>query len=197
MKKFSNITGQKVNSEPEIKINKKEQELNELKYNIMDLMDNILSIQSFGSARTELLNGSVTISGKEMLAEALINLLGEKLLKSDIKVLESLKNDIRDWNLLDHKIDQINTTIDDKKLLENNKNLVNSISSFIKKYENDDMFDVLLEQNSNRIESPSEAFQRSFIADKMSNDINYNNLSKTKLNKFSNAYLERSKHLNK
>jgi len=197
MKKFSNITGQKVNSEPEIKINKKEQELNELKYNIMDLMDNILSIQSFGSARTELLNGSVTISGKEMLAEALIDLLGEKLLKSDIKVLESLKNDIRDWNLLDHKIDQINTTIDDKKLLENNKNLVNSISSFIKKYENDEMFDVLLEQHCNRIDSSSEAFQRSFIADKMSNDINYNNLSKTKLNKFSNAYLERSKHLNK
>jgi hypothetical protein len=197
MKKFSNITGQKVNSEPEIKINKKEQELNELKYNIMDLMDNILSIQSFGSARTELLNGSITISGKEMLAEALIDLLGEKLLKSDIKVLESLKNDIRDWNLLDNKIDQINTTIDDKKLLENNKNLVNSISSFIKKYENDDMFDILLEQHCNRIDSSSEAFQRSFIADKMSNDINYNNLSKTKLNKFSNAYLERSKHLNK
>ena len=50
MKKFTTISGAQVGQEKEVKIDEKAQKINELKFQIMKLMDDFLTIQSYGSA---------------------------------------------------------------------------------------------------------------------------------------------------
>jgi hypothetical protein len=105
MKKFSKITNQKVNEEP--KVENKVDESSLLKIKMVNLMDKLLKIQSYGSVDNRFLSGSVKIQGKEMLAEALLDLLSEKSIDEQTKVLENLKSKIRDWEAIDNEIESI------------------------------------------------------------------------------------------
>ena len=87
MKKFSTITGQKVTEEPKPKVSKEQQELLEFKSNVLYLMDNFLTVRSNGSARQELIQNSISISGKEMFVEALLDLITKKNINEGIKIL--------------------------------------------------------------------------------------------------------------
>lgn len=195
MKKFSNISGSKVGVEPISKINEEEQELLAIKAGIVKLMDRYLNIRSYGSARAELLNNSVSISGKEMFAEALIDFLSDKELKKQIKTLESLKSNNKDWVSIENKMNELYSELDNKNLLIENKNQVSKIITFLETYGNDERFDEILESYTKRINSSKEAYNRSLISIKMINDDNYSNYSDDKLSKISEMFLKRSKEL--
>jgi len=73
MKKFSKVTGIKINEEPksELKVDESEN----LKLEMLSLMDSFLKIKATGAIHKNFMNGSIDIAGKEILAEAIITLL--------------------------------------------------------------------------------------------------------------------------
>jgi len=195
MKKFSNMSGQKVNEEPQVKISKEETEILELKTHIKFLLDNLLSIRSNGSARQELLNNSITISGKDLFIEALVDLLGKKSINESLKTLESLKKDSNDWLTIDNKMNELNNLISDKDTLIQNQKQVKKITTFLEAYSDDERFESILENYTNRIKNSREAYLRSLVAKKMSMDSNYSNYSKKQLQSISEKFLIRSRSL--
>ena len=102
MKKFSKITGQKLNEEPKVEIKIDESEL--FRNRLMNLMDQFLSVQTYGPIDRYQRAGLIKIAGKEHLVEALLNLLQEKSTKDQTKLLEGLKSEIKDWEVIDNKI---------------------------------------------------------------------------------------------
>jgi hypothetical protein len=143
MKKFSNISGFKVNEEP--KIEQKSDESDLFKTRVLELMDQILSVRTYGPVDRYQRAGNIKIAGKELLAEALIDLLKQESVKDKTKLLESLKSEIKDWQVLDEKIDSINN--------ENIPSLsnVNKISSMVSKYDDLDLLVTISERNSSKI----------------------------------------------
>lgn len=195
MKKFSNITNQKVNEEPKVQISKEEQAVLELKSHIKFLLDNLLTIRSNGSARQELLNNSISISGKDLFIEALVDLLSKKTINESIKTLESLKGVSTDWLTIDNKMNELHKSFENKETLISNQSQVKKIVAFLETYGDDKSFDVILENYVNRIKNPKEAYLRSLIANKMMNDVNYSKYSKKQLSKISEKFLFRSKNI--
>lgn len=116
IKKFSNITGQKVNEEP--KETKSFNEEEQFKSKLFDLMDNILSIRTYGAVDRYQRAGLIKIAGKEMLIEAILDLFSEKSINDKTKVLEGLKSDIRDWKVIDAKIESLK----EERILLSNRN---------------------------------------------------------------------------
>lgn len=115
MKKFTNMSGAKVGKEPELpKMTNEEVEEIEFKNMVMKLMDDILSIRSYGSARPEIMIPT-RIVGKEMFVEALSELISQKSKKEVIKALESLKSDNKDWVSIENKISSLDQTGRDLK----------------------------------------------------------------------------------
>jgi len=169
MKKFSNITNQKVANEPSIastKIN----EADVFKMQIMDLMDSLLTIQTYGPVDRYLRAGTIKISGKEMLAEAILNMLSDKSINEQTKVLESLKSEIGDWNTIDKKIDELNSNIYDKK-----KDLATkSILSIYEKWGSDkDSFLLAIDNSISKINSNDKAILKSEICLELANSGKY------------------------
>ena len=107
MKKFSNITGQKVTEEPKKEVKQlNEEELFKIK--LLSLMDSFLTVRMYGPVDNHQRAGLIKISGKELVVEAILDLLTEKSSKEQTKLLESLKNEVGNWEVIDSKIDFIN-----------------------------------------------------------------------------------------
>jgi hypothetical protein len=132
MKKFSKITGQKVNEEPKVEI--KIDEAETFKMRVLNLMDQYLTVTTFGPVDRYLRAGNIKISGRELLAEALIDLLNSGKEEEQIKVLESLKSEIRDWQVIDEKIQSIKK----EKTLISNRNKFNSM---LNKYDSESLIE--------------------------------------------------------
>lgn len=131
MKKFSKITGQKVSDEPKVEI----KQLNEedlFKAKLMNLMDQILSVRTYGPVDRHQRAGLIKIAGKEMLVEAILDLLTENSAKEQTKILESLKSEVTNWKAIDAKIEDINK---ERVSLSNR----NKFKSLLEKYKNDDI----------------------------------------------------------
>ncbi len=142
MKKFSNITGQKVSEEP-----KRETKIDEaqmLKSKMISLMNQFLSISFHGSNDYRLLGGGSKIKGHEMLAEAIIDLLNDKTIKETTKLLESLKSDISDWKAIDEKIEEINK---EKTLISNR----NKVKNLLERYTDKKTLLIISEKNCDKI----------------------------------------------
>jgi len=106
MKKFSKITGETVN---ELKpVENKITEADLIKTGIMKLMDNYLSVQFYGPITRYQVAGTAKVVGKEMFLGALLDMLEEFSSKEKVKLLESMKSEITDWETLDNKINQLN-----------------------------------------------------------------------------------------
>ena len=123
MKKFSNITGQTI-GEPKL-VDDKIDEAKLFKVKVMNLMEQYLSIKTYGPIDRYLRAGSIEISGQELLAEAILNMLDDKSIKEQTSVLESLKETIGDWKTIDNKIDEINSNKNDFKIQYKVDNLLN------------------------------------------------------------------------
>jgi hypothetical protein len=192
MKKFSNITGQKIGEAPkteDVKIN--EEDL--FKSKVLNLMDQLLSIRTYGPVDRYQRAGNIKIAGKEMFLEALMDLLNSKSLKDQAKLLENLKVDIKDWNVIDSKIEDINN-----KILNTNENTKllshkNKLNTLYKNYKDDEsmmmqMVDVMIE----KITNPECAHLRAITADSMSNSGKY---PKEIFNKISEKLHKRAQQL--
>lgn len=166
MKKFSSVVGIKVAEEPKIEINKEEMKIRSIKGKLMDLMDNLLKIQSSGSARTELINSAITITGKENLADAIIDMISNQSNSDKIELLESLKFEMNDWFLLDEKIDQYNDKIIQDKS-QKDKNIERKIISFLELYSEDAQFELICENFINRITNKSDIEHRLMISESL------------------------------
>lgn len=161
MKKFSKISNYKLAEIP--KVEKKEESLDDkIKNNLLYLMDRNLKVQSYGSVDNRFLSGSVKVDGKELLAEAIIDLFTELSSSKEIKALESLKSDIKDWNIIDNKIDEIKNQKSDYKFRFR-------LNNIIERYKGDDelLIKVLKEKVS-----------KSSNRNKFVNEINNSKLSK-------------------
>lgn len=134
MKKFSKITKEKIN-EPK-PVETKPNELDLMKAGVKKLMDSYLSVQMYGPVTRHQRKGTVKVVGKELFLEALMDFLEEFTSKDKVKVLESLKSESKDWQLIDSKIDEIkNSTeeIKESKLVAHKEKVKSIISRYTTK----------------------------------------------------------------
>ena len=143
MKKFSKITNQTVSEEPKVEV----KQLNEedlFKSKLMNLMDQILSVRTYGPVDRHQRAGLIKIAGKEMLVEAILDLLTESSVKEQTKILESLKSDVKDWEAIDAKIDSINQ----QRISLSSRN---KFKSLLENYTEDELLVKVVENDINKI----------------------------------------------
>jgi hypothetical protein len=146
MKKFSNITNQSVGQEPKIDTTKVD-ESTLFKVKVMNLMNQFLSIQTYGPVDRYLRAGSIKIKGQELFTEALISLFDEKTIKEQTKLLESLKSEVRDWETIDNKIEDLSS-----KMIGDKFKTTYKVSQLLEKYGDDDeMLIAVVEEKSKSI----------------------------------------------
>lgn len=192
MKKFTNMTNQKVGQEPEIK----EVKLNEqdvFKSKVLNLMDQLLSVRTYGPVDRYLRAGLIKISGKEMLVEAIVDLMTDKSLKEQTKLLESLKVNINDWEFIDTKIDEVNATITENKTKDKMLPHRNKLQSLFNSYgQDEELLLNMVEKSCSKIKKSETAHLRSITAEYMSNEGKY---PKDIFNKISEKFEQRSEEL--
>ena len=145
MKKFSKITNQKINEEPKPEV-KKIDEADTIKFRMINLMDKFLSIQTYGPIDKYQRSGLIKIMGKEMLAEAISEMLVDISTKDKTKLLESLKSEIKDWEVIDNKIE----SLDKKTPSLSNRN---KMKSLLEMYVDENLLIEVSENKSSKIKS--------------------------------------------
>lgn len=194
MKKFSNISGEKVSVEPKVE-NKDLMPIEILKERLLTLMDELLTVRSYGSARAELLNNSLSISGKEDLANAILDLVGDQNLRVKIDAMESLRNNSRDQLILDKKINEYSQKIENKKVLSKNSSTVSKIVRFVDNNSSNWDFDLISERFVERVQDYKSALNSAEIVKRILSDDEYNYLDKEKLALLGEYYTQRAKNL--
>jgi hypothetical protein len=151
MKKFSKINNYIVNEEPK-KDTKRFSEEDLLKAQVYSLMEKLLCVRSYGPTDRYTKAGNLEIGGKEYFIEALMNLLSEKSLKDQTKLLESLKVKVRDLDIIDNNIDEFNKKIQEN--INNTELLIHKqrIKNIYETYKDDeDLLLVQFENSSNKL----------------------------------------------
>lgn len=148
MKKFSKITNSKIGEEPKVEIKKlNEEEI--FKSKVSNLIDNYLKIQTYGPIDRYLRSGNIKITGKEMFLEAIMALLSDETTKDKKKLLEGLKSNIKDWEFIDSKINDIDDTNEDFRIKYN-------LNRIIERYSEDkELLSEVLQEKINKISSKS------------------------------------------
>jgi len=193
MKKFSLVINQKVGEEPKKESNKFTEE-DIFKYKVMSLMEDFLTIQTHGPVDRYLRAGSIKITGKETFLEALMSLMNDKTLGDQTKLLESLKGQIKDWEVIDNKIEMVNEEI--LKSLDNNKTLSHrrKISSLFEKYgQDEDLLLQIVESDSKKVTIYESAKLRAITAEYMAEEGKY---PKQTLKKIAETFYNRSNEIN-
>ena len=144
MKKFSNITNLTVGKKPVIQV--KLDESSVFKSKVLNLLEQYLTVAHYGPTDRYYQAGTVKISGQELFTEALLSLLDEKTIKAQTKLLESLKSEIKDWDIIDNKIDILNSNIIGNKFKTNYK-----VTQLLEKYSDDDVLLLILEEQVKKI----------------------------------------------
>jgi len=181
MKKFSNVTGQKINQEPKVEIKINEEDI--FKTKVMRLMDDFLKVQMYGPITRYHVAGTMKVAGKELFLEALLDLLSDSSNKDKTKLLESLKYKIKDWQVIDEEIDLIKSQplgLFKHKL---------AIKTLYNKYKYDT--NLLMEQcerSANRIKKSENVFLRYKACESLMNDNNFNS---DIIRKMSEKYLDK------
>jgi len=181
MKKFSNVTGQKVNEEPKVEIKINEEDV--FKSKVMKLMDDLLRVQMYGPITRYHVAGTMKVVGKELFLEALLDILSDTSNKDKSKLLESLKSKITDWKVLDETIDEINSQ---PTGLYKHRSLIKSLYN---KYKHDT--NLLIEQtekSATKIKSLDNLFLRYKACESLLNDNNFNS---DLIQRMSNKYLDK------
>jgi hypothetical protein len=151
MKKFSKISGFNVNKPKEVK--KEVTDLDKLKTGIRKLMDSYLNVRFYGPANRYSTASTMKVEGKDIFLDALLDYIEEFSNKDQIKLMESLKSESKDWELIDKKIENLKENL--KEI--SNSNLIphkNYIRTLIKKYNGDlDFISEFLESKKMSTES--------------------------------------------
>lgn len=167
MKKFSTTNGIKINDAPKLD---NKQPNNDIRNAIMELIDNSLRITSYGSARQEI-QATSKITGKEMLVEALINMIKDKETTNAIKSLEMLKENVTDWVAIDANIDVIREKQFSLSFLNGNFDHVKGVIKLMERM-TDDNVEPLLETIYHKFDDNALEFNESLI-DNMINTNDY------------------------
>lgn len=192
MKKFSNISNVKVSEEPKVEV----KQLNEeemFKAKVMNLMEQLLSVRTYGPVDRYLRAGNIKVAGKEMFLEALMDLLKDKSSKEEKRILESLKSTLSDWEAIDSKIDEVNQKIaegqeKDKMIPHRNK-----LQSLYNNYgQDEEMFMNMVQESCNKTTNAESAYLRGLTAEYMANEGKY---PKEVFTKVSELFKEKSKQL--
>jgi hypothetical protein len=172
MKKFSKYTNSPVGEE--IKKTFKINEEDAFKYKVLKLMDDLLRVQTYGPITRYQVAGTMKVAGKELFLEALLDLMSEKESSNDIKLLESLKVDIQNHEVIDKRIDKIN---DQRSNLHNQRI---KIKDLYNRYKSDE--EMLIEKVKASIDkiSNEERNLRYLACDELKKDINISVLEKIK-----------------
>ena len=164
MKKFSKITNVKVGQEPD----KKEVKMNEeesFRLVLTTLMDKYLHIQTYGPIDRYLRAGTIKITGKEALAEALANLMSDKSTLEKTILLESLKSKVGDWEAIDEKIQEVGKKWSDEKIAKEFSTHKKKIEELLEKYgEDEDMLIEMASKSAEKIKSHKTAKMRAIVA---------------------------------
>jgi len=195
MDKFSKISGNKVGELPAIVTDKDKVKLEVLKAGINSLIDNFLTLRYYGSAGRNIMENTVKIGGKELFIEALIDFMNDKSIEDQIKTLESLKGDTRDWQVIDNKINELFNFIDENKKFNENKKQISKIKTLLDTYGDDGRFQQILENLVQKSNNSNEASLMSETANKMKSNFKYLNYSKKHLTMISEKYNQKSKEL--
>jgi hypothetical protein len=180
MKKFSNITGQKVTEQKPVETKVTESDL--MKAGIMTLMDNFLNVQFYGPITRYRVEGTAKVVGKEMFMEALLDMLEEFSGKEKVKLLESMKSESNDWELLDNKISeikQLSESLSNSKLLPHKE----KIKALCNRYKNKEELLEQFDKSISKIKNKETLKLRASAAQLLSNEypflkevvIKYNN----------------------
>jgi len=192
MKKFSNISNVKVSEEPKVEV----KQLNEeemFKAKVMNLMEQLLSVRTYGPVDRYLRAGNIKVAGKEMFLEALMDLLKDKSSKEEKKILESLKGDVSDWEAIDSKIDEINQKISENQEKDKMIPHRNKLQSLYNNYgQDEEMFMNMVQESCNKITDSEKAYLRGLTAEYMANEGKY---PKEVFTKVSELFKEKSKQL--
>ena len=192
MKKFSNISNVKVSEEPKVEV----KQLNEeemFKAKVMNLMEQLLSVRTYGPVDRYLRAGNIKVAGKEMFLEALMDLLKDKSSKEEKKILESLKGSVSDWESIDSKIDEVNQKIAENQEKDKMINHRNKLQSLHNKYgQDEEMFMNMVQESCNKITNAESAYLRGLTAEYMANEGKY---PKEVFTKVSELFKEKSKQL--
>jgi hypothetical protein len=192
LKKFSNISNIKVSEEPKIEVkNLNEEEM--FKVKVMNLMEQLLSVRTYGPIDRYLRAGSIKVAGKEMFLEALMDLLKDKSSKEEKKILESLKSTLSDWEAIDSKIDEVNQKIAEGKEKDKMIPHRNKLKSLYNNYgQDEEMFMNMIQESCNKITNAESAYLRGLTAEYMANEGKY---PKEVFTKVSELFKEKSKQL--
>lgn len=180
MKKFTTISNSKVGQKSN-PIKSSNEESSNFKFAVMKLMDEILSIRSYGVARPEIMIPT-KIVGKEMFVEALSDLINQENNKIKKEVLESLKSSNNDWKSIEDKIESI-------KDINIDRNECKKINEILEKYgtsEDDLIF--FLEGHTKKL-TKEEAFKKYKISEELAKNSN-NKLLKIVSQKYLERYME-------
>lgn len=192
MKKFSNISKVKVSEEPKVEV----KQLNEeemFKAKVMNLMEQLLSVRTYGPVDRYLRAGNIKVAGKEMFLEALMDLLKDKSSKEEKKILESLKGAVSDWEAIDSKIDEVNQKIAENQEKDKMIPHRNKLQSLYNNYgQDEEMFINMVQESCNKITDSEKAYLRGLTAEYMANEGKY---PKEVFTKVSELFKEKSKQL--
>ena len=192
MKKFSNITGSKVPEEKKVEDVKVNEE-GLFKSKVYSLLDDLLVIRTYGPISRYFNASSIKITGKELFLEALMDLLKEESLTKETKILESLKSSIKDWEVIDSKIDEANNKIQNIKTKETISSNRNKIKSLFESYNQDeDLLMRMVEESCKKISKGEVAHLNSVAAEYMANEGKY---PKSTFNKISEKFKLRAQQL--
>lgn len=186
MKKFSKITGETITEQKPVERKATESDL--IKAGIMKLMDNYLSVRFYGPVTRYQVAGTAKVVGKEMFLGALIDMLEEFSIKEKVKLLESMKSEMTDWELLDNKIDQLNehlSEISESKLVPHKE----KIKSLCERWSNESELIEQVDRSLSKIKSGKTAYLRSIAAKNMTSE---KKISSNLLLKVSEMYLNRA-----
>ena len=192
MKKFSNISKVKVSEEPKVEV----KQLNEeemFKAKVMNLMEQLLSVRTYGPVDRYLRAGNIKVAGKEMFLEALMDLLKDKSSKEEKRILESLKGAVSDWEAIDSKIDEVNQKIAENQEKDKMITHRNKLQSLYNNYgQDEEMFMNMVQESCNKVTDSEKAYLRGLTAEYMANEGKY---PKEVFTKVSELFKEKSKQL--
>ena len=192
MKKFSNISNVKVSEEPKVEV----KQLNEeemFKAKVMNLMEQLLSVRTYGPVDRYLRAGNIKVAGKEMFLEALMDLLKDKSSKDEKQILEALKGSVSDWEAIDSKISEVEQKIAENQEKDKMIPHRNKLQSLYNNYgQDEEMFMNMVQESCNKITNAESAYLRGLTAEYMANEGKY---PKEVFTKVSELFKEKSKQL--
>lgn len=163
MKKFSKIAKVKVAKEPKPVV-KDKTNLESFSEKVQFLMDQFLTIQTYGPIDRYQRAGNIKIKGKDLFLESLIKLIESNKGKDSISILESLKEQSKDWKSIDNKIDSIKEIKFDIVKESDFIKYKEGVSKFLSKYSTDDELCLLAVKENVSVMKNKEIITNKYLA---------------------------------